>query len=94
MTIYIERIQQELDGFKKIVSRPMKIVFEGLVMQDKKYNLVGLTSVEGENLNIRYKTYTVKGKDEWFEYDGQLVRVVDRKHLEKQCALVLYYEKV
>lgn len=31
-------------------------------MDGKKYDLVGMTSVEGENFNIRYKTYTPKGK--------------------------------
>lgn len=62
-------------------------------MDGKKYDLVGMTSVEGENFNIRYKTYTPKGKGQWYEYDGQLVRVVDNKHLERQCSLVLYYEK-
>lgn len=64
------------------------------MIENKKYNLVGLTSIQGENYNIRYKTYTMKDKNEWYEYDGPLVRVVNSKYLEKQCALVLYYEKV
>jgi ubiquitin C-terminal hydrolase len=59
----------------------------------QKYNLIGLTSIEGEHHNIRYKTYTSKSRDEWYEYDGRLVRVVDSKYIEKLCALVLYYQK-
>jgi hypothetical protein len=32
------------------------------VIDNKRYNLVGMTSVEGENFNIRYKTYSQKIK--------------------------------
>ena len=53
---------EEADGFKRVVNRRVQLVFEGLVMDKKKYSLVGMTSVEGENFNIRYKTYTLKSK--------------------------------
>ena len=66
MIIYIERVIEEADGFKRVVNRRVKLVFEGLVMDNKKYELVGMTSVEGENFNIRYKTYTLKSKGEWY----------------------------
>lgn len=66
VVIFMERIIQEEDGFKKVISRPLKIVFEGLIIGAKKYNLVGLTSIKGENFNIRYKTYTLKAKNEWY----------------------------
>jgi hypothetical protein len=66
MIIYIERVVEEADGFKRVVNRRVKLVFEGLVMDKKKYELVGMTSVEGENFNIRYKTYTLKSKGEWY----------------------------
>lgn len=93
LVIFVERIVQESGGFKKVIKRPLKFSIEGLVLENKKYNLSGVTSIEGEHFNIRYKTYSKKGKGEWYEYDGQVVRLVDEKHLEKQCALVLYYQK-
>ena len=45
LILYIERILEENDGFKKVVNRRVQIVFEGLVMDKKKYNLTGMTSI-------------------------------------------------
>lgn len=60
--IYVQRIVVEEDGFKKVMKRPVKYVEEGLMIGDKKYDLIGLTSIEGGNLNIRYKTFIRKSK--------------------------------
>ena len=68
-------------GFKKVLDRPVKIVLDGLVVDKKKYGLVGMTSIEGENFNIKYKTYTRKDKNTWFEYDNQIVREVSSGYL-------------
>lgn len=81
LIIFVERIIQETDGFKKVITRPLKFPFEGLVVEKLKYNLVGVTAIQGEHFNMRYKTYTLKAKGEWYEYDGQLVRSVDAKHV-------------
>ena len=33
-----------------------------LVVNSKKYNLIGITSIEGEHLNIRNKSYIYKSE--------------------------------
>jgi hypothetical protein len=55
-----------------------------------------VTSIEGNNRNIKYKTYTIKEgeEQEWIEYDGKHTKVVKEAVVEKLCALVLYYKRV
>ena len=62
-------------------------------MNSMTYNLMGVTSIQGESFNLKYKTYIYKAEDQWYEYDGRLVRTVNSKHMEKVCALVLFYSK-
>ena len=50
-------------------------------MEGTVYKLIGITSIEGECFNLKYKTYIFKSDDEWYEYDGKLVRIVNKKYM-------------
>ena len=73
--------------------RDVDIPLRDFKLKDKKYNLVGMTSIEGDHTSARYKAYLLISEHEWLEYDGPLVRIVPETYLKSQCALVLYYRK-
>jgi ubiquitin C-terminal hydrolase len=80
LTIYLDRIAEEEDGFKKVIKKPIKFSTNELLIEGIRYKLTGVTSIEGEHLNIRHKSYILK-EEEWYEYDGKLVRLVDSRYM-------------
>ena len=89
--VQIERVVEEEDGFKKILTQHVRFPLRGFELTGKKYQLVGLTSISGAAKNISYRTYCLE-EGEWREYDGKTGRTVDEATVEKQCALLLNYQ--
>jgi hypothetical protein len=45
-----------------VIKKPIKFPIKGLRVEKDGYDLAGITSIEGEHLNIRHKTYILKGE--------------------------------